>query len=246
MCIGADKSERSGINCCPSLLQWSFYHLVNPREMTDVFRQHRVGELGLSLFDMWIGQNLRPNKPQVPYFYGIFSPSRFFPGQVLADWCASQQASQQASKGSSSKMLQIACSMEGKWKDRCRGWKTEQIRKKKPGQGKTSRARFGTQSAGSVLFWSPSNFWGTKFWPIPLWRFPKNEDPQNHPVCWLYGKTNGLGYPYCRKPRKPPDAGRIRMRNVYPADWYMFTMPSQHSTAVKEPPGTTWNHHLGW
>ena len=26
-------------------------------------------------------------------------------------------------------MLQIACSMEGKWQDRCRGRKTEQIKK---------------------------------------------------------------------------------------------------------------------
>ena len=47
-------------------------------------------------------------------------------------------------KGSSSKLLQIACSMEGKWQDRCRGRKTEQIRKKNPGQGKKSPARFGT------------------------------------------------------------------------------------------------------
>ena len=34
-------------------------------------------------------------------------------------------------------MLQIACSMEGKWQDRCRGGKTEQIRKHIPrGRGK--------------------------------------------------------------------------------------------------------------
>ena len=40
-------------------------------------------------------------------------------------------------KGSSSKMLQIACCMEGKWQGRCRGRKTEQIRKKNPqGRGK--------------------------------------------------------------------------------------------------------------
>ena len=44
-------------------------------------------------------------------------------------------------KGSSSKMLQIACSMEGKWQDRCRGRKTEQIRKKFPGAGEKNPRR---------------------------------------------------------------------------------------------------------
>ena len=49
-------------------------------------------------------------------------------------------------KGSSSKMLQIACSMEGKWQDRCRGRKTEQIRKKIPRAGeKNCPARSGTE-----------------------------------------------------------------------------------------------------
>ena len=49
-------------------------------------------------------------------------------------------------KGSSSKMLQIACCMEGKWQGRCRGRKTEQIRKKIPRAGeKKIPARSGTR-----------------------------------------------------------------------------------------------------
>ena len=77
-------------------------------------------------------------------------------------------------KGSSSKMLQIACSMERKWQDRCRGRKTEQIRKKKQGQGNKIPRRDSapindpnwpmTQfSNGSMLkFFHPKN-WCEKF-----------------------------------------------------------------------------------
>ena len=50
-------------------------------------------------------------------------------------------------------MLQIACSMEGKWQDRCRGGKTEQIRKHIPrGRGKKSLARFSTKK---MCKWTP-------------------------------------------------------------------------------------------
>ena len=74
-------------------------------------------------------------------------------------------------KGSSSKMLQIACSMEGTWQDRCRGRKTEQIRKKKSRAGeKKSPARFSTAilSQFEQLFSNIEQFWAiwTSFWAI--------------------------------------------------------------------------------
>jgi hypothetical protein len=69
--------------------------------------------------------------------------------------------------------------MEGKWKDRCRGWKTEQIRKKKPGQGKKHPGRDSAPKAQVLFFFGHHPIFGApNFDPYPCGGFQKMKIPK--------------------------------------------------------------------